>query len=181
MFKAIITNAVVSKGYDGAAPFRYSENKNAVQFKIGYRVYDKNAKDNQRYINLAVKAFGGLCERIEKMQLKESSHINIIGRMDEERWEDNGQQHSRFIIIAEEIEYSGSGTKPNGNGNGTGDAGSAPQTQNGQGQPPAPPQSQQAAPQGHPPQNPQNGSGMPSNFTGYENYGEENPFFPTGN
>ena len=172
MFKVIITGAIISKGYEGAAAFRFSENKNAVNFKIGYRVYDTKAKDNYRYINMAVKAFGSVCERIEKMQLKESSHVNIIGRMDEDQWEENGQKISRYVIIAEEIEYASSDSgKSNGNGaNGTNNSNSnsTPPAQNDQGQ------NQQVPPAS------QNGeqTGMPPGFTGYENVGNDNPFFP---
>ena len=172
MFKTIITGAIISKGYGEAPALKFSDNKNAVNFKIGYRVYDTKAKDNYRYINMAVKAFGSVCERIEKMQLKESSHINIMGRLDEDQWEEDGQKFSRYVIIAEEIEYASSDSgKSNGNGNGksagnTNNAGSAAPAQNGQGQQAV------AAPQ-------QGGqTGMPSGFTGYENVGENNPFFP---
>lgn len=184
MFKAIVTDAIISKGFEGASALRFSENKNAVSFRIGYRVYDKNAKDNHRYINMAVKAFGSVCERAEKMQLKESSRINIVGRNDEEQWDDKetGQKCNRHIIIAEEIEYASSdGAKTNGNGNGNGNganktdgAVSAPSVPNGQGQPTA----QQNTPAAPAPQGGQ--TGMPSGFTGYENIDDGNPFF-TGN
>ena len=159
MIKIFIADAVISKGYKDAPAIRVSENKNAVQFKIGKRVYDKNAKDNHRYINLAVKAFGSLCERIEKMQLKESSHINLTGRLDEEQWDDeNGQKISRFVIIAEDIEYASSGNgagsgSPLQNGNGT----AAPSVQ----QPPST-QGEQA--------------GNPSGFTGYGSFGGNDYF-----
>ena len=158
----ILTDCIISKGFEGKPAFRFNENKSAVNFKIGKRVYDKNAKDNHRYINIAAKAFGTLCERIEKMQLKEGSRINITGSLDEEQWEDKGQKLSRFVIIVEKIEYASSDSgKSNGNGNGTG---SAPQ---------APPVNQ----------NQQNSSGdqtgTPPNFNGFDNFGngEESEFF----
>ena len=126
MFKAIVTGAVISKGFDGAPAFRISENGGPVQFKIGKSVYDKNAENNKRYINIAVKAFGAVGERIGTMKLKEGSYINICGRLDEDVWEDNGQKKSRFVIIADEIEFSGG----NGNGNGTKNESSAPSAAN---------------------------------------------------
>lgn len=191
MNKAIITNASVSKGFDGAPALRYSENngaKTAVQFKIGYRVYDSRATNNHRYVNFAVKAFGGVCERVEKMQLKEGSFVNILGRLDEETWEDEGQKHSRTVIIIDDIEFASSGNgngKQNGNGtNGANGAGPAPSAPNGQGAQPQNTQGQQYAqpPTAQPPQQSHNTQGdqmgMPSGFTGYSGFGDENPFFP---
>jgi single-stranded DNA-binding protein len=114
MMKAIITGAVISKGFDGAPALRFNDNGGPVQFKIGKSVYDKNAENKKRYINIVVKAFGAVRERIEKMELKEGSYINIVGRLDEDVWDgDDGEKKRRFVIIIDEIEYSG------GNGTGT--------------------------------------------------------------
>ena len=62
MFKAIATDVVVSKGFDGAPALRYSESGESVRFRIGKRVYDTRADNNSRWINLSVKAFGAVCE-----------------------------------------------------------------------------------------------------------------------
>ena len=175
MFKVIITDAVISKGYSGTAALRYNDNKSAVQFKIGKRVYDKTAKDSHRYINIVVKTFGQLCERAEKMQLKESSRINICGRLDEEQREENGQKFSRFVVIAEDIEYASS-VSDGGKSNGIGANNSAPQFQNGQtsapqnSEPPPPVQQQNS-------QNQSSQTGVPSNFSGYDSFSGENVFF----
>jgi hypothetical protein len=175
MIKMFITNAFVSKGYKDTPAVQFSGNGKAVRFKIGHRVYDKNAKDNHRYINLAVKAFGPLCERIEKMGIKEGSSVNIIGRYDEEKWEADGQEYCRAIVIIEEIEYSGSITKSENNenrGNGSVEGSSnSSVTTPANGSKEKPPT--QNRPDGQP--------AMPSGFTGYESFGGDNPFFPTGN
>jgi single-stranded DNA-binding protein len=174
MNRIIITDAIISKGYKDAPAFRFNEKKTAVQFKIGQRVYDKDAPDKHRYINFAVKAFGALSERIEKMQLKESSRVNICGRLDEENWEENGQKFSRFVIIAEKVEYASDGNKTNGNGTNNNGGNSVPQNQNGSGN------GQTAAP---PAQSQQNSSNenmeTPANFTGFDNFGggNDNVFF----
>ena len=84
MFKVIATDVVISKGYDGAPALKFSENGESVRFRIGKKVYDTRAENNTRWVNLSVKAFGPVCERIKKMQLKESSFINILGRLDED-------------------------------------------------------------------------------------------------
>ena len=164
MNKVILTDVIISKGFDGKAAIRFNDNKSAVNFKIGKRVYDKTAKDNHRFMNIAVKAFTQLCERIEKMQLKEGSRINIVGKLDEENWEENGQKFNRIVIIAEEIEYASSDPAKS-NGNGTNGAGSAPPSQNGNGTPP------QSSPSAEQPQNPSgNTTEMPENFSGYSSF-----------
>ena len=86
MLKVIASDVVISKGYDGAPALRFSEK--GVRFRVGKKVYDTRAENNQRWINLSVKAFGQTSERIKKMQLKEGSFVNILGRLDEDVWED---------------------------------------------------------------------------------------------
>jgi len=158
MMKVFVTGAVISKGFDGAPALRFHENGGLVQFKIGKSVYDKNAENKKRYINIVVKAFGAVSERIEKMKLKEGSYINIIGRLDEDVWEDDGNKKSRFVIIVDEIEFSG------GNGNSDGNGASSKNETT----PPAnrKQQNAQAAP-----------NEMPSGFTGYRQF-EDNDDLP---
>lgn len=110
MLKAFSTNVVVSKGYDGAPALKYSEDGNSVRFRIGKKIYDSRAENNARWLNYSVKAFNSVCERIKKMQLKEGSFINIIGRLDEDSWTDQktGESKSNTVIILDEIEYAGS-------------------------------------------------------------------------
>jgi len=179
MNKIFITDAIISKGYKDAPAFRFNEKKTAVQFKIGQRIYDKTAPDNHRFINFAVKAFNYLSERVEKMQLKETSRINIAGRLDEEQWEENGQKFSRYVIIAEDIEYASSdSSKSNGNGTNNNGANSNPPTQNGNGQP-----AEEQPPQTPPSAQQQNSSEaqaeIPANFSGFNDFntGGENVFF----
>ena len=180
MFKTIITDASISKGFESKPALNFNNDKSAVNFKIGYRVYDKKAPDNHRFINFAVKAFSPLSERIEKMKLKEGSRVHIWGKMDEDQWEDNGQKFSRYVIIADDIEYASSDSnKSNGNGANNNGAGSAQPAQNGNGQNAA-----QQNPQTPPTAQQQNSSGtqteMPANFSGFDTFGndETNAFFP---
>ena len=60
MLQFIATNAVISRGFDNKAALKFSDDGNIVRFRIGERVYDKNAENNTRWINLNVKAFGNL-------------------------------------------------------------------------------------------------------------------------
>ena len=113
MLKVFATQVVVSRGYDGAAAIRFSEKGDAVRFRIGKKVYDPNAENNARWVNLAVKGFGPVCERIRKMQLKDGSFVNLIGRLDEDVWEDQQthEKRSAMVIILDAIEYASGGGK----------------------------------------------------------------------
>ena len=172
MNKIIFTDVTISKGYKDATALRFNDKKTAVRFKIGQRIYDKTAKDNHRYINISVKAFSPLSERIEKMLLKEGSRINVFGGLDEEQWEDNGQKFNQFVIIADEIEYASNSSDSNkSNGNNSNGADSVPQTQNGNEQNTASAQTQQNSSEEN--------TEQPANFTGFENFdtGGNNVFF----
>lgn len=112
MFNVFVTDAFVSKGYDGDVALRYSNNATAVRFRIGKKMYDPHAENNTRWNNIAVKAFGSVCDRIKKMKIKEGSRIHIIGRLDMEEWLDKktGESKSQWVIIVDDIEYGYSGS-----------------------------------------------------------------------
>ena len=158
MLKVFATQVVISRGFEGAAAIKFSEKGDAVRFRIGKKVYDPNADDNSRWINLGVKGFGAICERINKMQLKEGSFVNLVGRLDEDVWEDRNthEKKSAMVIILDDIEYASGGGKSKDNQNTDQAANSAP----------AVPEAAPAAPQA-----PTNGG-----FTGYEPFGG-NSFF----
>ena len=157
MLKVFATQVVISRGFEGAAAIKFSEKGDAVRFRIGKKVYDPNADDNSRWINLGVKGFGAICERIKKMQLKEGSFVNLVGRL-EDVWEDSNthEKKSAMVIILDDIEYASGGGKSKDNQNTDQAANSAP----------AVPEAAPAAPQA-----PTNGG-----FTGYEPFGG-NSFF----
>lgn len=160
MLKVFATQVVVSRGYDGAAAIKFSEKGDAVRFRIGKKLYDPNAENNARWINLAVKGFGPICERIKKMQLKDGSFVNLIGRLDEDVWEDQQthEKKSAMVIILDDIEYASGGGKSKDNQN----------TDEAQGHPAA--ATAPATPAAAVPAN--NGG-----FTGYESFGGGNSFF----
>ncbi|MCB5393460.1 single-stranded DNA-binding protein [Longicatena caecimuris] len=157
MLEVIATSAVVSRGYDGAAALRFSEKGDAVRFRIGKKVYDTRAENNTRWINLTVKAFGDICERIKKMQLKDGSFINFRGRLDEDVWTDQqtGESKSTMVVVLDDIEYAGGKPKENQESNRQ-QNGTAPNTGAAA---PAQPAAQSAAGQ------------TPNGFTGYEPFG----------
>ena len=181
MLKMIITEAVVSKGYNNDPAIRYFDSENSGQlatFRVGKRVYDSKADKNHRWLNFNVKAFGDMSERIKRMKHKEGSYINIVARYDEETWEtkDTHETRTGVVLYLDEIEYASSG---NGQKNGqTSSGGTAPQnggipaTQNGGPAYENQPQGK-LVPQGQPAPDP-----MPGGFTGYESFGGSgNPFF----
>lgn len=153
------TQVVVSRGYDGAAAIKFSEKGDAVRFRIGKKVYDPNAENNARWINMAVKGFGPICERIKKMQLKDGSFVNLIGRLDEDVWEDQQthEKKSAMVIILDDIEYASGGGKSKDSQN----------TDEAQGHPAA--STAPATPAAAPANN--------GGFTGYESFGGGNSFF----
>ena len=118
MLKVFATDVIVSKGYENQGAVRFTEDGSVVRFRIGKKVYDKNAENNQRWINFAVKGFAPIVERVRKMQLKEGSLIHITGRLDEESWvadQTTGATKSQTVIILEDIDYaSGGGGKKEG-------------------------------------------------------------------
>ena len=153
-----------------------------MRFRIGKKVYDPHAENDSRWINLPVKAFNGVCERIKKMQLKEGDHVifsryggtdlkhegveytimNLIGRLDEDSWEDKDTKETRkmMVIILDDIEYASGGGKSKENQAAAGQQNAAPQN---------------TAPQNTAPQNaastPATGAEASGNFTGYEAFG----------
>lgn len=182
MLTVSLTNLIVSKGYNGAPAIKVNDKNTVVRFRIGHKVYDTNAENNTRWINLPIKAFGKACERILKMQLKEGSHINIAGHLDEEVWEDESTHEKRrqLIVIADDIEYSGGGSKSDNSGksggynNGYGAAPQTPNSPNGYGNPPQ----NGSYGYGNPPQN--GGYAAPQNPNAPGNYGAapQNPNAP---
>lgn len=116
MFKVFATDVIVSKGYENQSAVRFSEDGNSVRFRIGKKVYDKNAENNSRWFNISVKGFGPVVERVKKMQLKEGSFIHIFGKLDEESWPDQntGSTRSQMVIILEDIDYASGGGKKEG-------------------------------------------------------------------
>lgn len=149
MFKVFATDVVVSKGYDNSSALKFSDDGTSVRFRIGKKVYDTRAENNTRWVNVSVKAFGTVCERIKKMQLKEGSFIHIAGRLDEDNWVDqtSNEKKSQIVIILDEVEYASGGNKSTKDNQQTGTA----------------PASTSAAPASNPESSP--------NFEGYTPFG----------
>ena len=131
MLKVFSTNVVISKGYDNNPALKFfkdeSTNTRSVRFRIGKKIYDSRAENNARWLNYSVKAYNGLCDRIERMNLEEGAFISITGRLDEETWQDQntGEKKSATVIILDDIEYAGAGKPKSDSANGNGQNGNS--------------------------------------------------------
>lgn len=152
MMLQLVTDAVISKGYGGAPAF-HSSKDGMLSFKIGCKVYDKKADKETRWVNINVNAFDDLAERVRKMNLKEGSHINVIGSFDMRPWvnRETGEITAWPTIRAFNIEYAASAIPRQA------------------AQKAAPAQAAQA-PAAPPPE-------QLSGFTGYEPFGGANPYY----
>jgi single-stranded DNA-binding protein len=180
-----VTGAVISKGYNDAPALKFSENaenpnQSSVRFRIGVRVYDKRAENNHRYVNIGVKAFGYLVERVKGMKLDAGTYVNITGRYDEESWEDQTTREKKNapVLIADEIEFShnsgnggnnGNGSN-NSNDNGSGNSRSSKGNKNSGAAAATSAATRKKTSSGEE-------AGQPDGFTGFEGFGEPNPYY----
>jgi single-strand DNA-binding protein len=157
MMMQLVTDAVISKGYGGAPAFHSSEDGRMLSFKIGCKVYDKRADKETRWVNFNVNAFDDLAERVRRMNLKEGSHINVMGNFDMKPWvnRETGEITTWPTIRAVNIEYAASAL---------------------------PKQDAQTAQKAVPVQDKQEQSTLPPEqlpgFTGYEPFGGGNSYYP---
>lgn len=157
MMLQLVTDAVISKGYGGAPAFHSSEDGRMLSFKIGCKVYDKRADKETRWVNFNVNAFDDLAERVRRMNLKEGSHINVMGNFDMKPWvnRETGEITTWPTIRAVNIEYAASAL---------------------------PKQDAQTAQKAVPVQDKQEQSALPPEqlpgFTGYEPFGGGNSYYP---
>lgn len=99
----IITNALVSKGYNGTAAVRFSPGGETVRFRVGCREYNGG---EYRWKNWSIRATGSICNKIQQMHIKEGSVLNIIGRYDEETWTDQGVEKVTPVVLASSVEFT---------------------------------------------------------------------------
>ena len=157
MMMQLVTDAVISKGYGGAPAFHSAEDGRMLSFKIGCKVYDKRADKETRWVNFNVNAFDDLAERVRRMNLKEGSHINVMGNFDMKPWVNRatGEITTWPTIRAVNIEYAASAL---------------------------PKQDAQTAQKAVPVQDKQEQSALPPEqlpgFTGYEPFGGGNSYYP---
>lgn len=152
MMLSIITDAVISRGYDGSPAIYTSEDGQFLSFRIGSKVYDTRAPNNTRWVNQQVNVRGELVGRVQKMGLKEGSHINVYGAFDMRPNvnRETGEITSYPTIRSEGIEYA-SGAKPR-------------------------PSASESASAEHKPT--RQADEPPDPFLGYRPFGTDNPYYP---
>ena len=106
-YNVCVTKAVVSPGYDKTEALKFSDSGEAVRFRVGIPHYDANAENNTFWENETVKAFGGVCEQVKKMKLKEGSLVSFVGEKIYDSWEDEETGEIKLL----KVEYAGSGKK----------------------------------------------------------------------
>ena len=57
MLKTIITDAIVSPGYEGAPALKFSEKGDAARFRIGKKLYDPKGGQQPRRSTLSLRKF----------------------------------------------------------------------------------------------------------------------------
>ena len=99
--------------------------------------------------------------------------MNIVGRYDEETWEDQNthEKKSAPVIIVDEIEFGATAQSGNGKQGVHGNGASAPYVSGLGNSTPAPNADGQRPATA-------SISGQPENFTGFEGFGNANPYFP---
>lgn len=111
MLSANLSNVFVSKGYEDKPAMNFIRGENeevsVVTFNLSVSVYDSKAENNKRYVSIPCKAFGAVAQRIEKMKVDAGANVNVVGVLDEDRWEKDGEKHRRLYVRVDAIEYNG--------------------------------------------------------------------------
>lgn len=122
MIKMFIDNAIITKPYNSEEPavaIGTTSNGNPYcRFRIGVSIYDTNYQNNRRWINFTVSGYDAIPGRVEKMGLKEGSHISLVGSFDQKSYTNNqGEEKSYLDIRLDDISFSSFGGSKNSDGN----------------------------------------------------------------
>lgn len=94
---------------DKIAKFRvavdYAGSEKGAQSTSGYFDITYYLKDNEGFVSKNASFIAG---QISAGKLKKGSQISIIGRLMQERWQQDNQNRSKVVIIAEHLTYAGS-------------------------------------------------------------------------
>lgn len=122
MIKMFIDNAIITRSYNSDEPavaIGTTSNGNPYcRFRIGVSIYDTNSQNNRRWINFTVSGYDAIPARVEKMGLKEGSHISLVGSFDQRSYTNNqGEEKSYLDIRLDDISFSSFGGSKNSDGN----------------------------------------------------------------
>ncbi len=112
MVKVFGANAIVGKnGSDDENPVQeFSEGKIA-SIRVGYTVFDPTMEGEKRWVNVTLKAFGTMAERLKNMKLRRGSNVCFSGELDISEWEKDGVKKSAPVIVLADIRYQNGGSK----------------------------------------------------------------------
>lgn len=89
---------------------------------IDYAGSEKGSENNSGYfdivyylkdgVNFSSKNASFLHTQITSGKLKKGSSIQLIGRLVQERWQQDGNNRSRVVVVAESVSYISSGGAP---------------------------------------------------------------------
>ena len=74
MLRFTATNVGSPEALTTVRSLKFSEDGNVVRFRIGERVYDKNAENNTRWVNINIKAFGNVALRAYQEDAAQDGH-----------------------------------------------------------------------------------------------------------
>lgn len=95
-------NKVVISGNIGSSELRKTANGLAIlSFSVAVDEYRKDAENYTSWIGCTL--FGTRAEKLEFI-LTKGTKVSVGGRLHQQRWESDGQNHSRIEIIVDELE-----------------------------------------------------------------------------
>ena len=99
-------------------------NGNIAKFRIAidYAGSEKGAGVTSGYFDVvyylkdgsefASKNASFVSKQVNEGKMKKGSQVQLVGRLVQERWSQDGQSRSKVVIVAEALTYSGSNFKP---------------------------------------------------------------------
>jgi len=104
-----VNTAVIAGNLTRDAELKYTKNSTAIcEFAVACNDSRKNEsgeyEDSPSFFDVTL--FGKRAEGISKY-LKKGQSVVVQGRLEQQRWEKDGQKRSKVVIIANEIELTG--------------------------------------------------------------------------
>jgi hypothetical protein len=90
----------------------YAGSEKGSQSTSGYFDITYYLKDNDGFVNKNASFIHG---QITGGKMKKGSQISIIGRLLQERWQQDNQNRSKIVVVAEHVAYAGNAA-PKGEG-----------------------------------------------------------------
>lgn len=103
----------------------YAGSEKGTGISSGYFDVVYYLKDGNDFAN---KNAAFISKQISEGKMKKGSQIQLAGRLVQERWQQENQNRSRVVIVAEAITYSGSFQKNNSSDSSSSSASSKPAT-----------------------------------------------------